>query len=398
MAPAKKKKPAAKTQANEATTTVQRSVYEDDRAQRLAENAQTLRALNLDGGMIQQPAKEARKRSESMRRGALAACLVRISTACMCRKTPDPAPTTEPARRSGRRTTALQPEESAELTATSGSAQTALKIYKLEQYLLNGTPFTTSVPCAVTNQNAAIGVFVCTRGNQIVVDFGTHTYSFSKSAAERGRVTDPDEAARLHALWLSNKVASAEHGGNAEPDSDDADADSGSNETNDSLGHSEIRPRSTANAAAARGGVTPIRAVLPIAFRGGTPVPINTKEGLGSWVNADGVEKTIREWVLATMRGCGLERRVPTGEVDRAGHDVRDAIVLTTDALVDELLVALRPCVWAHGKYAPKELLEGKLFRNALRSIVSQARSSRLSALRRTGAHARPCARPLAST
>jgi hypothetical protein len=93
----------------------------------------------------------------------------------MCRKTPDPSPTTEKPRRSGRRTTALQPEESAELTATSGSAQTALKIYKLEPYLLNGTPFTTSVPCAVTNQNAAIGVFVCTRGNQIVVDFGTHT-------------------------------------------------------------------------------------------------------------------------------------------------------------------------------------------------------------------------------
>jgi hypothetical protein len=316
----------------------------------------------------------------------------------MCRKTPDPSPTTEPPRRSGRRTTALQPEESAELTATSGSAQTALKIYKLEQYLLNGTPFTTSVPCAVTNQNAAIGVFVCTRGNQIVVDFGTHTYSFSKSAAERGRVTDPDEAARLHALWLSNKVAGAEHGANAEPDSDDAGADSRSNETNDSLGDSEIRPRSRANAAAAHGGVAPIRAVLPIAFRAGTPVPSNTKEGLGSWVNADGVEKTIREWVSATMRGCGLERRVPAGEVDRAGHDVRDAMVVTTEALVNELLVALRPCVWAHGRYAPKELLEGKIFRNALKSVVSQARSSKLSALRRTGAHARPFARPLAST
>jgi hypothetical protein len=211
-------------------------------------------------------------------------------------------------------------------------------------------------------------------------------------------VTDPDEAARLHALWLSNKVAGAEHGGNAEPDSDDADADSRSNETNDSLGDSEIRPRSTANAAAARGGVTPIRAVLPIAFRAGTPVPINTKEGLGSWVNADGVEKTIREWVVATMRGCGLERRVPTGEVDRAGHDVRDAMVVTTEALVNELLVALRPCVWAHRKVAPKEVLEGKLFHNALRSVVSQARSSRLSALRRTGSHAHPFPRPLAST
>ena len=48
MAPAKKKKPAAKTQANEATTTVQRSVYEDDRAQRVAANAQFLHRLELD--------------------------------------------------------------------------------------------------------------------------------------------------------------------------------------------------------------------------------------------------------------------------------------------------------------------------------------------------------------
>ena len=122
-----------------------------------------------------------------MRRGALSACLVRISTACMCRKTPDETPDeptiTEPPRRSGRRTTAPQLEESAELTAASGSAQTAPKMYKFEPYLLNGTPLTTSGPCAVTKQNAAVGVFVCTRANQIVVDFGKHTYSFSKSAA-----------------------------------------------------------------------------------------------------------------------------------------------------------------------------------------------------------------------
>ena len=114
---------ARKPKSNEATTTVQRSAYEDDRAQRVAENAQLLQRLEVERSVIQKPAKAARKRSEPMRRGALFACLVRISTACMCRKTPDPSPTTEKPRRSGRRTTALQPEESAELTATSGSAQ-----------------------------------------------------------------------------------------------------------------------------------------------------------------------------------------------------------------------------------------------------------------------------------
>ena len=61
MAPAKRRKPAAKTQANEATTTVQRSAYEDDRAQRVAENAQLLQTLGVEGSVIEKPAKEARK-------------------------------------------------------------------------------------------------------------------------------------------------------------------------------------------------------------------------------------------------------------------------------------------------------------------------------------------------
>jgi hypothetical protein len=91
--------------------------------------------------------------------------LVRVSTAGMCRKNPEAPTATEPPRRSGRGTTAPQLEESAELTAASGSAQAALRIYKFEPYLLNGTPFTTSVPFAVTKQNAAVGVFVCTRAN-----------------------------------------------------------------------------------------------------------------------------------------------------------------------------------------------------------------------------------------
>jgi len=398
MAPAKKRKPAAKTPAIEDTTTVQHNEYEDDRAQRLAANAQVLGALNLEASVIPERAKTTRKRCEPMRRGAFAAWIVRVSTAGMCRRTPDTTATTEPARRSGRRTTAPQLEESAVLTATSGPAQAGPKVYTFDPYLLNGTPYTTTERCAVTNKNAAVGVFVCTRGTQIVVDFGNSTYSFCKSAAERGLVTDRDEAERLHAMWLGNKLVGAEHGENSENDADGPDAGPRTTESNDLQGESDIRTGSTASAAAERTGATPIRTVLPIVFRAGTPVPINTREGVGLWVAADNVEKTLREWVLATMRGRGLERRVPTGEVDRAGHDVRDAMIVTTEALVDELLVALRPCVWANGRYAPKELLEGKFFRSALRSVVSQARSSRLSALRRTGAHAQPFARPLAST
>ena len=100
---------------------VQHNDYEDVRAQRIAQNAQLLGTLDLEGSVIPKPAKATRKRCEPMRRCALEACLVRVSTAGMCRKTPD-SDTTR-ARRSGLRTTAPQLEESAELTATSGSAQ-----------------------------------------------------------------------------------------------------------------------------------------------------------------------------------------------------------------------------------------------------------------------------------
>ena len=68
-------------------------------------SAQVLGTLDLEGGMIQKPARETRKRSEPMRRGALWACLVHISTACICQKTLDGTTTPEPARRSGRRKT-----------------------------------------------------------------------------------------------------------------------------------------------------------------------------------------------------------------------------------------------------------------------------------------------------
>ena len=69
MAPAKRK-PAAKPPATGDTTTVQRSEYEADRAQRIAENAQLLGSLGLEGGMIQQPARESRKVGAPIRRAS----------------------------------------------------------------------------------------------------------------------------------------------------------------------------------------------------------------------------------------------------------------------------------------------------------------------------------------
>jgi hypothetical protein len=57
---------ARKPKSNEATTTVQHNEYEDVRAQRLAENAQLLGALNLEGSVIPEPAKTTRKRCEPM--------------------------------------------------------------------------------------------------------------------------------------------------------------------------------------------------------------------------------------------------------------------------------------------------------------------------------------------
>ena len=330
-----------------------------------------------------------------MPQATLGGSFVRISTAGVCRKAPDVPTPTEPARRSGRRATAPRLEESAVLTAASGPEQTGPRVYTFDPYLLGGTPFTTSVPCPVLKTNVAIGVFVRTRGNEIEVDFGQRTYSFSKAAAERGRVTEADDAARFHAMWLSNKPRCADVADGA---SDDSDGDSRTTEGNGVRGASETVTGSTPNATSAPVGATPIRPVLPIAFRLLVPVPINTKAGVRLWLAEDGVEATVRRWVLATMRGRGLERRVATGEVDRAGHDVRDAMIVTTEALVAELLTALRPCVWSDGRSAPRELLDGKHLRQGLQTVVSQARSNRLSALRRTGAHAKPFAASLRST
>ena len=273
-------------------------------------------------------------------------------------------------------------EESAVLTAASGPEQTGPRVYTFDPYLLGGTPFTTSVPCPVLKKNVAIGVFVRTRGNEIEVDFGQRTYSFSKAAAERGRVTEADDAARFHAMWLSNKPRCADVADGA---SDDSDGDSRTTEGNGVRGASATVTGSTPNATSAPVGATSIRPVLPIAFRCLVPVPINTKAGVRLWLAEDGVEATVRRWVLATMRGRGLERRVATGEVDRAGHDVRDAMIVTTEALVAELLTALRPCVWSDGRSAPRELLDGKHLRKGLQ------RSSRKPA--RTGSAL--CAAPV---
>ena len=68
MAPARKK-PAA-TPAIEDPTSVQRSDYEEDRDQRVAQNVQLLGRLGLEGGMIERAAPESRKRCEA---GALRA-------------------------------------------------------------------------------------------------------------------------------------------------------------------------------------------------------------------------------------------------------------------------------------------------------------------------------------
>ncbi len=65
-APAKKKKRAAKTPPAEDTTMVQHNDYEDVRAQRIAQNAQLLGTLDLEGSVIPEPAKTTRKRCEPM--------------------------------------------------------------------------------------------------------------------------------------------------------------------------------------------------------------------------------------------------------------------------------------------------------------------------------------------
>ena len=117
-----------------------------------------------------------------------------------------------PPRRTSRRTTALAGAESAELTAASGAAATQPfpHVFKVQKYLLSGTPYTTGLPCAVTHEDLAVGMFVRKQGTQIQLDFGKGMKWFSANAADQGswRVTDAEEAVALHALqtlgrWLS---------------------------------------------------------------------------------------------------------------------------------------------------------------------------------------------------
>ena len=84
----------------------------------------------------------------------------------------------------------------------------------MQKYLLNGTPYTTGLHCAVTNADLAVGMFVRKQGPQIQLDFGGGMKWFSAHAADQGswRVTDAEEAVRLHALWLQNKPSAAAEG------------------------------------------------------------------------------------------------------------------------------------------------------------------------------------------
>jgi hypothetical protein len=314
----------------------------------------------------------------------------------MCRKTPDPSPTTEPARRSGRRTTALQLEESAELTATSGSAQTALKIYKrsgcvylVAKYLLNGSPYWTAVPNLVEKEDDAVGIFVRKNGNQIELDFGASTKWFSAHAAEQGSwlVADTDKAAQLHSLWLQNKSAAAGVGddGGADGDAGDTAGSDDSTWAPAEPNRNAQRPLALRNSTVAAGSTPLLRPVLPIKFPG-VDAPTNSKQGIGAFFANTQVQATIRTWTLDSMHGDGLERHVPEGVLDPDGMDACDAMMLTTNLLVTELVHAMRAHVWGNGRRAPAELFAAKRLIRGLASLVSKARSGKLGALRRAGA------------
>jgi hypothetical protein len=217
------------------------------------------------------------------------------------------------------------------------------------------------------------GAGSCSRDTAI--DFGRERKPFSKKSAELGawRETDLDDDARGNAHGLGD--ASGANGSIAERTRHEDKA--------------ELATALTPGGAVASDRAPPIRPVLPITFPEGTPVPVNTKEGVRAWITSEAMQRELRAWVLASMRGDGLTRHVPTGHVDPSGLDVRDAMIVTTDGLVAELLVAMRSCQWANNKRA-HELFEGKWLKAAVTALVSQARSTKLGILRRIGAHSEP--------
>jgi hypothetical protein len=125
--------------------------------------------------------------------------------------------------------------------------------------------------------------------------------------------------------------------------------------------------------------------VLPIKFPG-VDAPTNSKQGIGAFFANTQVQATIRTWTLDSMHGDGLERHVPEGVLDPDGMDACDAMMLTTNLLVTELVHAMRAHVWGNGRRAPAELFAAKRLIRGLASLVSKARSGKLGALRRAGA------------
>ena len=262
-------------------------------------------------------------------------------------------------------------------------------VYLVAKYLLNGVPYLTAVQNAVENDDDAVGIFVRKNGNQIELDFGDSTKWFSAHAAEQGSwlVADTDKAAQLHSLWLENKSAAA-----AESDAvwTDADADATAGGDESTLARAEParhaqRPLAVNNGTVVHGSTPLLRPVLPIKFHD-VDAPTNTKQGLGAFFANNHVQATIKAWTLGTLRGDGLERHVPEGALDPEGMDACDAMMVTTNLLVKELVHALRAHVWANGRRAPAELFAAKRMIRGLASLVSKARSSKLGALRRAGA------------
>ena len=294
----------------------------------------------------------------------------------------------EPPRRTSRRTTAPAGAESAELTAASGAAATQPlpHVLKVQKYLLNGTPYTTGLHCAVTNADLAVGMFVRKQGPQIQLDFGGGMKWFSAHAADQGswRVTDAEEAVRLHALWLQYKPTAAAEGhagGAADADDDTSSVDGLTTPTPTGAGSVERTPAANQPGAPAR-----IRAALPISFPDGTLPPANTKLGLHAFFSNDGVLKALRLWVVATLRGDGLTRHVPAGVLDAAGLNACDSMIVSTPRLVEDLRQALKACVWANGRRAPAEMFGSKRMERHLTAAVSKTRSGKLGALRHAGA------------
>ena len=385
------------------------TVYEGERADRIAQNERVLGALvsrPLPMAEEIEAAKPTRKRCEPKRlhaRSMLSTLLRRCRKAAPAR----PSQTQQPRALRTRVQAPLAGQGLLTDSADSPAVYAVPRSYWLEDVSCEGAA---TVHCSV-NGTKLIGIYVGEDAGDVELDFGSATKMFPARTAAQWRVQDL-QAAQEH---LSAYEAARQASSTARRPSPPRESASRSTTVAVSLGSAttrqdEVRDTHGSNPRRVRGRArsvaVPTRDVKivrpPLAICLPTPVtaPAFVTGQPKKWVEDHKV--LIRAWTRASLAGVGLRRNVPSGGAAIPDVELRDALLAPTDGLVAELMEALVttygarsdavrgvcvPIMRACRRYPefPEELRRCSELKKALVHVISVKRSSMLGAARRLG-------------